>query len=125
MAVLLRTVDLEAHAPELIERRSVRALRPARADPPEVAWCAFGRGETSPAPAVPAFFRLIFFGPFVGGAALGRNRTPERARDRSFDGEVGIASHRITGREALRQIAATPVALASVSRSPARIAVLA
>ena len=46
----------------------------------EVAWCAFGGGETSPVLAVVTFFCLIFFGLFVGGAALGRDMTPVRAR---------------------------------------------
>lgn len=81
-----------------------------------VAWCAFGGGETSPVLAVVTLFFFIFSGVFVGGAAMGRNMTPERAHDRSFqaflDGDVDIATGRIIGREALWQIAAMPVGLA-------------
>jgi hypothetical protein len=81
-----------------------------------VAWCAFGGGETSLVLAVITSFCLVFFGVFVGGAALGRDMTPERAHHRSFreflDGDVDIATGRITGREALSQIAAMPVSLA-------------
>jgi hypothetical protein len=79
------------------------------------AWCAFGAGETSPVLAVITLFCLIFFGVFVGGAAMGRDMTPERTHNRSFqeflDGDVDIATGRITGREALLQIAAMPVGL--------------
>ncbi|WP_426439252.1 hypothetical protein [Bradyrhizobium genosp. P] len=81
-----------------------------------VAWCAFGGGETSLVLAVIALFFLIFFGLFVGGAAMGRDMTPERARNRSFreflDGDVDVGTGRITGREALWQLAAMPVGLA-------------
>ena len=140
MAVLLRTADLEFRAPASTPHESGFALRPPRADQPvllpatgihpvavgiplaaaawfvEVAWRAFGGGETSPVLAVVTFFCLIFFGLFVGGAALGRDMTPARAHYRSFraslDGEVEIATGRIAGREALWGIAAMPVALA-------------
>lgn len=140
MAVLLRTADLAFRAPASTARESGFALRPRHADQPVllpateihpvavaiplaaaawffgVAWCAFGGGETSPVLAVVTFFCLIFFGLFVGGAALGRDMTPGRAHHRSFqaflDGEVEIATGRITGGETLWQMAAMPVALA-------------
>jgi hypothetical protein len=80
------------------------------------AWCAFGGGETSLVLAVITLFCVIFFGLFVGGAAMGRDMTPERAHNRSFreflDGDVDIATGRVTGREALCQIASMPVGLA-------------
>lgn len=80
-----------------------------------VAWCAFGGGETSLVLAVITLFFLIFLGLFVGGAAMGRDVTPERARNRTFQeflaGDVDIGSGRITGREALWQIAVMPVGL--------------
>jgi hypothetical protein len=81
-----------------------------------VAWAAFGGGETSLVLAVITVLALMFFGLFVGGGAMARNVTPERAHGRSFqaflDGDVDIGTGRITGREALYQIAAMPVALA-------------
>jgi hypothetical protein len=55
------------------------------------------------------------FGLFVDGAAMGRDMTPERAHDRTFreflDGDVDIAAGRITGRDALWQIATMPIGL--------------
>lgn len=58
----------------------------------------------------------MYFGLLVGGSVMGRNMTPERKQDRSvrefLDGEVEIATGRITGREAMMQIAMMPVALA-------------
>ena len=49
------------------------------------------------------------------GAAMGRDMTPERKHNRSFqeflEGDVDIATGRIAGREALSQIAAMPVGL--------------
>jgi len=81
-----------------------------------VAWCAFGGGETSLVLTVITVFCLIFYGVFVGGAAMGRDMTPERAHNRSFqeflDGDVDIATGRIIGREALLQTAVMPIGLA-------------
>ena len=81
-----------------------------------VAWAAFGGGETSLVLAVITVFALMFFGLFVGGGAMARNVTPDRAHGRTFqaflDGDVDIGTGRITGREALYQIATMPVALA-------------
>ncbi len=81
-----------------------------------VAWAAFGGGETSLVLAVITVFALMFFGLFVGGGAMARNVTPDRAHGRTFqaflDGDVDVGTGRITGREALYQIATMPVALA-------------
>ena len=73
-----------------------------------VAWASFAGGETSLVLAVVTFFFLMFFGLFVGLAALGRDMTPECEHSRSFGaflkGEVEIATGRISGKEALLQI---------------------
>ena len=80
------------------------------------AWLAFAGGETSLILAVLFVLSVMYFGLLVGGAVMGRNMTPERQQDRSvrefLDGEVEIATGRITGREAMMQIAMMPVALA-------------
>ena len=80
------------------------------------AWLAFAGGETSLILAVIFVLSVMYFGLLVGGAVMGRNMTPERKQDRSvrefLDGEVEIATGRITGREAMMQIAMMPVALA-------------
>ncbi len=80
------------------------------------AWIAFAGGETSLVLAVVTFLGVMYFGGLVGGGAFARSVTPERARTRRFadflDGDVDIATGRISGRAALWQIAAMPVALA-------------
>ncbi|MGA3303814.1 MAG: hypothetical protein ABSC72_11075 [Methylovirgula sp.] len=57
----------------------------------------------------------MIFGLFVSLAALCRDMTPEREHGRSFGaflkGEVEIATGRISGKAALLQIVAMPVAL--------------
>ena len=92
-----------------------------------VSWAAFAGGETSLILAVITFLALIFFGLLVGGAAMGRDLTPERAHRRSFrafvEGDVDIATGHVSGREALLQIATMPVALALGSTVIALIAV--
>jgi hypothetical protein len=80
------------------------------------AWIAFAGGEMSLVLAAVTFVSVMFFGLLVGGGALARNVTPEQAHQRSFreflDGDVDIATGRITGRVALWQIAMMPIALA-------------
>lgn len=92
-----------------------------------VSWAAFAGGETSLILAVITFLALIFFGLLVGGAAMARDMTPDRAHRRSFreflEGDVDIATGHVSGREALLQIAAMPVALALGSTAIALIAV--
>jgi hypothetical protein len=81
-----------------------------------VAWIAFAGGEMSLVLAAVTFVSVMFFGLLVGGGALARNVTPERAHQRSFreflDGDVDIATGPITGRVVLWQIAMAPIALA-------------
>ncbi|WP_395666312.1 hypothetical protein [Methylocella sp.] len=117
---VLEAVELKIPRPALLPDTSVHPVAVAipvatAAWFVAVAWCAFGGGEASLVLAVITFFCVIFFGLFVGGAALGRDMTPERAHGRTFrkflDGNVDIATGRITGREALWQIAAMPIAL--------------
>jgi hypothetical protein len=80
------------------------------------AWIAFAGGEMSLVLAAVTFVSVMFFGLLAGGGALARNVTQERAHQRSFreflDGDVDIATGRITGRVALWQIAMAPIALA-------------
>jgi hypothetical protein len=80
------------------------------------AWIAFAGGEMSLVLAAVTFVSVMFFGLLVGGGALARNVTPERAHQRSFreflDGDVDIATGPITGRVVLWQIAMAPIALA-------------
>jgi hypothetical protein len=80
------------------------------------AWIAFAGGEMSLVLAAVTFVSVMFFVLLVGGGALARNMTPERAHQRSFreflDGDVDIATGRITGRVVLWQIAMAPIALA-------------
>ncbi len=80
------------------------------------AWLAFAGGETSLILAVIFVLSVMYFGLLVGGAVMGRNMTPERKQDRTvrefLDGEVEIATGRVTGREAMMQIVLMPVALA-------------
>lgn len=80
------------------------------------AWICFAGGEMSLVLAVVTFLSGMFFGLLVGGGALARSMTPEGGRQRSFreflDGDVDIATGRITGRVALFQMAVLPVVLA-------------
>jgi hypothetical protein len=80
------------------------------------AWIGFAGGEMSLDLAAVTFGSVMFFGLLWGGSALARNVTPERAQQRSFreflDGDVDIATERITGRMAFWQLAAMPIALA-------------
>ncbi|WP_245450775.1 hypothetical protein [Borborobacter arsenicus] len=81
------------------------------------AWAGFAGGETSLVLVVVTVIVLAFFGCLVGGGMMGRNMTPDRRQDRSFAeflrGDVDIETGRISGREALMQIAALPVTLAA------------
>ena len=80
------------------------------------AWIAFAGGQMSLDLAVITFVSVMFFGLLGGGGALSRDMTPERAQQRSFkeflEGDVDIATGRITGRAAFWQIAAMPITLA-------------
>lgn len=79
------------------------------------AWIAFAGGETSLVLAVVTFLSVMYFGLIVGGGALARGMAPGRPRQRSFrefrDGDVDIATGRISGRVALWQIALMPIVL--------------
>jgi hypothetical protein len=79
-------------------------------------WIGFGGGETSLVLAVVTFFGIMYFGLLVSGGALSRDVRIGRNRRRSvrefFDGDVEIATGRITGRQALAQIATLQIALA-------------
>ncbi|WP_108610865.1 hypothetical protein [Aminobacter sp. MSH1] len=81
------------------------------------AWVGFAGGETSLVLVVVTVIVLAFFGCLVGGGMIGRNMTPDHRQDRSFAeflrGDVDIETGRISGREALMQIAALPVTLAA------------
>jgi len=80
-----------------------------------VSWAAFAGGETSLLLAVVTLICLIFLGLLTFAGALSRDMTPERAHGRSFraflDGQVDIETGPTSGRQALVQIAAMPVAL--------------
>ena len=81
------------------------------------AWIGFaGDREAAVSIVMVGFVNAMLFGLLAGGGWYSRNMTPERATDRSFaafvSGRVDIATGRITGHEALLQIAALPVVLA-------------
>lgn len=71
----------------------------------------------------------MYFGLLVGGGALSRNMTPERKTQRSLqeflDGDVGIATGLVSGRDALLQITAQPIASAIGGTAITLIAVFA
>jgi hypothetical protein len=78
-------------------------------------WIVFGGGEASLVLAVITFLGLMYVSLIAGGGALARDVSIGRPLPRSFreflDGEVEIATGRITGRQALMQIAVVPVTL--------------
>jgi hypothetical protein len=78
-----------------------------------LAWFALIGSETSPLFALITLLCLVFFGLFVRSAALGGEMTPKRLHRRNFrsilDGCFDIATGRISGWEALWQIAVMPV----------------
>lgn len=79
-------------------------------------WITFAGGETSLVLAVVTLILVAMFGLIAGCGALARNVEPDRKSTRSFaefiEGDVDIETGRITGREALVQIAAMPIILA-------------
>ena len=81
-----------------------------------LAWAAFAGGPSALLLVVVTTISLMYFGLLVGGGALSRNMTPERETERSFheflDGDVDIATGRVSGRDALLQITALPIAAA-------------
>ena len=80
------------------------------------AWAGFAGGPTSLVLTVVTVLLVVLFGCLVGGGMMGRNMTPEREQERSFsdflNGDVDIATGRISGREALLQIICLPITLA-------------
>jgi len=80
------------------------------------AWIAFGGGETSLVLADITFLGLVYFTLIAGGGASARDVRIGRTRRRSFreflDGDVDILTGRITGRQAIEQMATLPIALA-------------
>src|SRR5882762_6398737 len=92
-------------------------------------WIGFGAGETSLVLAVVTFLGIMYFSLISGGSALARDVRIGRTRRRSFreflDGDVEIATGRITGREALEQMAILPIALAGGGSVIIAVAVLA
>lgn len=92
-------------------------------------WIGFGGGEASLVLAVVTFLGLMYFSLLVVGAAFARDagigRTTRRTFSEFLDGDVEIATGRITGREALEKIAALPIALAVGASVIISIAVMA
>ncbi len=78
-------------------------------------WIGFGGGEASLVLAVVTFLGIMYASLIAGGGALARDVRIGRSQHRSFreflEGDVEIATERITGREALEQIAVLPVTL--------------
>lgn len=78
-------------------------------------WIGFGGGEASLALAVVTFLGLMFVSLIAGGGALARDVRIGRSQHRNFreflEGDVEIATGRITGLQALEQIAAMPISL--------------
>ena len=78
-------------------------------------WIGFGGGETSLVFAVVTFLAIMYVSLIAGGGALARDVRIGRSQHRSFweflDGDVEIATGRITGRQALKQIAIIPASL--------------
>jgi hypothetical protein len=91
-------------------------------------WIGFGAGETSLVLAVVTFLGIMYFSLISGGSALARDVRIGRTRRRSFreflDGDVEIATGRITGREALEQMAILPITLAGGGSVIIAVAVL-
>ncbi|MGN6096036.1 MAG: hypothetical protein ACTHP8_07330 [Bosea sp. (in: a-proteobacteria)] len=81
-----------------------------------LAWAAFAGGPSSLLLVIVTTISVMFFGLLVGGGAYSRNMTPERETERSFAeflaGEVDIATGRVSGKDALLQILALPIAAA-------------
>jgi hypothetical protein len=79
-------------------------------------WVTFAGGEASLDLALVTLILVMLFGLIAGCGAAVRNVEPDRATTRTFreflDGDVDIETGRITGREALWQIAAMPTILA-------------
>ncbi|MGV1788566.1 MULTISPECIES: hypothetical protein [Agrobacterium] len=80
-----------------------------------VAWIAFGHGDAILSLIMVTLICAVFFGLLVVGGAYA-HQADEPAQPRSFseflEGDVDIATGRISGREALLQIASLPIALA-------------
>lgn len=81
-----------------------------------LAWAAFAGGPSSLLLVIVTTISVMFFGLLVGGGAYSRNMTPERETERSFAeflaGDVDIATGRVSGKDALLQILALPIAAA-------------
>ena len=80
------------------------------------AWIGFaGDREAAVSIFMVVFINVMLIGLLAGGGWYSRNMTPERSTTRSFRafvrGPVDTATGRITGREALLQIAALPMIL--------------
>ena len=80
------------------------------------AWIAFaGDREAAVSIFMVVFINVMLIGLLAGGGWYSRDMTPDRATSRSFGafvrGQVETATGKITGREALLQIAAMPVIL--------------
>ncbi|MBX9907846.1 MAG: hypothetical protein K2Z25_03960 [Beijerinckiaceae bacterium] len=94
-----------------------------------LAWAAFAGGPSTLLLVIVTTISLMYFGLLVGGGALSRNMTPERETERSFheflDGDVDIATGRVSGRDALLQITALPIAAAMGGTAIVLIAIFA
>jgi hypothetical protein len=79
-------------------------------------WVTFAGGETSLVLALVTLILVTMFGLIAGCGALARNVEADRKSTRSFGefirGDADIETGRITGHEALVQIAAMPIILA-------------
>jgi hypothetical protein len=80
------------------------------------AWIAFGRGYAALDLTIVMLITTIMLGLLTGGAFLSRYMTPDREARRTFrdfvSGAVDIETGKITGRDALVQIAMMPILLA-------------
>jgi hypothetical protein len=92
-----------------------------------VAWAAVAGGETSLVLAFVTLNCLMFLGLLVGCAAMARDvrleQRPRRSLSAFLDGQVGIATGRVGGWQAFRQIALMPVAVAACATAMAFAAV--
>ena len=81
-----------------------------------LAWAAFAGGPSSLLLVIVTTISVMFFGLLVGGGAYSRDTTPERETERSFAeflaGDVDIATGRVSGKDALLQVLALPIAAA-------------
>lgn len=82
-----------------------------------VIWAVFGHGETGLVLLIISVLAVVFFGLLAGGGQMAwrhdRSHGPDRDLAEFLAGDLLIATGRIKGSEALLQIAALPVALAT------------